>query len=66
MKKDLKKYINKLIDNGWTLEHGKKTFKLRSPKGGLVSCSRTPSCPFAIKHIEADIKRVIRREQNEI
>ena len=63
MQRELKELLKELLSQGWTIEHGRKAFKLRSPKGSLVSCSRTPSCPFAVRHIRADIKRVLKREE---
>ena len=62
MNKDLKTFLSWLITLGYNVEHGKKSFKIRSKQGGLVSCSRTPSCPFALKHIKADLKRLARKE----
>ena len=62
MNKDLKHFLNGLIRIGYTVEHGSKTYKIRSPKGGLVCCSRTPSCRFAIRHIKADLKRLAMKE----
>lgn len=65
--KDIKKLFKDLQRQGWLIDYTKRHIKLRSPKGGLVVCSKTPSCPFAIKHIQGDIKRLIRKEsQNEV
>lgn len=55
-------YFEELLGKGWTIEIGKKCVKLRSAKGGLVTCSKTPSCPYALKHIKGDVNRLLRKE----
>lgn len=56
--KDIHKYFKQLEALGWTVNQTNKKMKLRSPKGSLVTCSITPSCPFALKHIRNDVKKV--------
>ena len=60
--KYLRDYFKTLSIEGWTGEVGAKAFKMRSPNGSLVSCSLTPSCPFTLKHVMADVKRAKKRE----
>lgn len=62
MSTDVKKYFKELSSSGWQIEKSKKAYKLRSPKGFLVTCSLTPSCSFALKHIKGDVKRVLKKE----
>jgi hypothetical protein len=61
-KDQLKTLFRELIQQGWTIEKTPKKYKLRSPKGTLVTCSLTPSCPYAVKHIKADVKRALKTE----
>ncbi len=61
MNKDLKKLIKELRSLGYEVVQGKKNFKATHPKGGLIAFSISPSCPYAIKHIRADIKRLERK-----
>ena len=62
MSTDIKKYFKELSSSGWQIVKSKKSYKLRSPKGILVVCSLTPSCPFALKHIKGDVKRALKKE----
>lgn len=58
MNKDIRKYFKQLQSQGWTIEQGRKSLKLRSPNGKLVTASLTPSCQFVLKYIQADVKRL--------
>jgi hypothetical protein len=57
-------YIKGLTRLGYSVESGKKHIKIRSDegRGGLVVASKTPSCPFALKHLMADINRLAKKE----
>jgi hypothetical protein len=59
MTKDLKRLLNPYLKSGWTLEHGRKHMKMKAPNGRLVVISNTASCPFYLKHVEADLRRVM-------
>lgn len=61
MSKELKHIRIELQRQGWRIEQGRKQFKCYHPKGGLVSMAITPSCPFAARHVVADIKRLEQR-----
>lgn len=55
--KDIKKLIKAAEQRGWTYTQGRKHNMLRHPVYGLLSFSKSPSCPFALRNIAADIKR---------
>lgn len=63
IRKDLEQYLRELSREGWMVESGKKAYKLRPPNngGGLVSCSKTPSCPFSLHKVKNDVKRLMKR-----
>lgn len=62
MNKDLKKLFKQLNKMGFTITMGGKHYKITSAKGNSISCSGTPSCMFAIKHIKGDINRLLKKE----
>lgn len=65
--KDLDKYLQEIERQGWSIEMSRKHIKIRSPyKGYLVTCSITPSCPYAHKKVKADVERMLRKEMEEI
>lgn len=65
--KDLDKYLREIVAQGWSVEVGRKHIKIRSPyKGYLVTCSLTPSCPYAHKKVKADVERMLRKEREEM
>lgn len=64
--RDFRPFFKELMLKGWTISKGKKHLKLRSPKGMLVSCSSTPSCPFTLKKIISDVNKIIRLETNNV
>lgn len=51
------KFFKEFIKRGWTVEIGKKAFKLRHPVYGLVTASLTPSCKFYEMKVTKDIER---------
>lgn len=55
---DIKKLVRQLCKEGWSLEITKKHWKIRHPKGRLVSFSATPSDRNAINNFRRDINRV--------
>ena len=61
--KDIRKVISDLEREGWVSLGGRKHFKIRSPRGAIVSMSNTPSCPYMLKHVMQDVKRVKDNEQ---
>ncbi len=63
-KKDINRFIDEVIAAGWGYNEGKHSRKLTHPKGDVVFINKTPSCPFALNNIKADINRV-RRKYNE-
>lgn len=56
--KDIRKLITELVRDGWVILGGRKHYKVRSPKGHTLSIASSPSCPYALKHIEADVRRI--------
>lgn len=56
--RELNDLLERLASEGWTISKGRKHLRLRSPEGGLVFCSFTPSDWRAIKKIEADCRRM--------
>ncbi len=60
--REFRPFFKELLALGWTFTIGAKSIKLRSPKGGIVVASKTPSCPFSLQHVKGDVKRVMRRE----
>jgi hypothetical protein len=61
--KNIRKYLEELVCEGWELLGGRKHYKIRSPKGHIVSMSKSPSCPYMIKHLKGDVQRI---KQNEL
>lgn len=55
--REARPYVRAAIEQGWTLEHGGKHFKLRSPTGQTVVMAGTPSDPNAYKAIQRDLRR---------
>lgn len=62
---DIKKIRRQLQKEGWRLEIGRTHYKAYHPKGGFISISVTPSCPYAAKNILGDIKR-LKRQHGEV
>lgn len=63
LKKDIERYVVALRYEGWTVErttsgHWKLT---HTASGGTVTASSTPSCRYALKNINGDVHRVVRR-----
>lgn len=61
--KDIRRLVDSLVAEGWTILGGRKHYKVRSPGGRTLSLSNSPSCPFTVNHIEADIRRIKRMEE---
>lgn len=61
--KHIRKFVNSLVAEGWTIIGGRKHYKVRSPGGHVLSMSNSPSCPYVLNHIEADVRRIKRSEQ---
>lgn len=57
MPKDIKKIVKAATKRGWVYKEMRKHNHLRHPVHGLVTFSKSPSCPFALNNIVADIKR---------
>lgn len=60
--KDIRRYIDSLVAEGWTILGGRKHYKVRSPGGHTLSLSNSPSCQFMLRHVEADVRRIKRME----
>lgn len=60
--KDIRRFIDGLVADGWTILGGRKHYKVRSPGGRTLSLSNSPSCPYMLKHAEADVRRIKRME----
>jgi hypothetical protein len=60
--KDVNNLIKSLVKKGWTVKFSKH-LKLYSPDGQMISCSFSPSCPFAVRKIEADIRRYSKKKE---
>ncbi len=56
-KKSLKRIIRHAEAHGWTVIHNGH-IKFKGPDGQLVICSSTPSCPYALAHVERDLAHV--------
>jgi hypothetical protein len=54
--------IAPLLKCGWTLENGTKHLKLSSPRGDLITVSKTSSDIHYIDMLKRDIRRVMERE----
>lgn len=63
-RKDLIQFVSKLEDLGCKVIQAKKSVKVYTPNNTLITCSSTPSCPFFRKHIEGDLRRALRREED--
>lgn len=63
MNKEIKKLLKELKSLGWEVMQARKHFKAKHPKGGFVSFSVSPSCPYALKNIWGDIKRLERQHE---
>lgn len=61
MRKDLERYLKELSNQGWFITKGSKHYKMIAPNGIRLTCSLTPSCVFALKHIKGDVKRALRK-----
>lgn len=59
--KDVNKLIKEMCEKGWTATRGKHV-KLRSPHGNMVVISLSPSCCYALKNIQGDIRRIEKKE----
>ena len=64
--KDIRRFIDGLVAEGWKILGGRKHYKVRSPGGRTLSLSNTPSCPYMLKHVEADVRRIKRMEDEQI
>lgn len=62
MKSDQKQFFKQVRALGWTIEDSAKSYKLRSPKGSFMTCSRTPSDTNAVRQMERDFKRILKKE----
>lgn len=51
-------YLCELRNKGWELIGGKKHYKIRSPKGKILSLSSSPSDGFALANIKRDVHRL--------
>lgn len=51
-------YLCELRSKGWELIGGKKHYKIRSPKGKILSLSSSPSDEFALANIKRDVRRL--------
>lgn len=58
--KDLTKALQPYLTKGWVITEGRRHYKAIAPNGAIVSISHTSSCPFYLKHVLADMKRVER------
>lgn len=58
--KELKQLIREKVREGWSWKVGKHG-KLIHPSGHVVGVSLSPSCPFFLEHVKADIKLLERR-----
>ena len=63
--KDIRRYVDSLVAEGWAILGGRKHYKVRSPGGHTLSLSNSPSCPYMLKHVENDVRR-IKRIENEM
>lgn len=63
--KEVRRLIDGLVAEGWAILGGRKHYKVRSPRGHMLSMSNSPSCPFMLRHVEADVRR-IKRIENEV
>ena len=55
--------LDGLVAEGWKILGGRKHYKVRSPGGHTLSLSNSPSCPYMLKHVEADVRRIKRMEE---
>ena len=62
--KDIRRYVDSLVAEGWKILGGRKHYKLRSPGGHVLSMSNSPSCQYMLKHVENDVRRIKRMESN--
>jgi predicted RNA binding protein YcfA (HicA-like mRNA interferase family) len=57
-RKKFKKLAKRARKKGWVVEpSGGGHLRWSHPDGGLVFSSASPSCPFAVKKVEAELKR---------
>ena len=47
-----------MITKVWAITEGRRHYKAIAPNGAIVSISHTSSCPFYLKHVVANLKRV--------
>lgn len=60
--KDLDRYVEQLVREGWTVKLGRRHRKLVPPGSGeIVTVSSTPGCSRALANMKARIKRAMRR-----
>ena len=64
--KRLRKYVADLVRAGWTVIGQSKHFKMRSPKGSLLTMSISPSCPHVLNHVREDVRRIERKENSDL
>lgn len=64
--KEVKQMLHKLVDNEvkFVLSTGKKHNQLKIIGNGLVTLSKSPSDKRAIKEMQSDIRRSIRKDIN--
>ena len=63
--KEINSLIKELVAMGWEIVGSKRHFKLRSPKGRMISLSSSPSDGFAINQIKRDVRRIQREEHEQ-
>ena len=63
--KDIRRYVDSLVAEGWKILGGRKHYKVRSPGGHVLSMSNSPSCPYMLKHVENDVRRIKRMEDEQ-
>jgi hypothetical protein len=61
--RDIRKLLAPLFKRGWVFAGITKHYKIRSPRGRLVSVSMTPANSESIVRIAADIARIEKEEQ---
>lgn len=61
--RDARRLLAPLFKRGWVFVGINKHYKIRSPRGRLVSVSMTPANSESIVRIAADIARIEKEEQ---
>ena len=66
MKRDLRRLVEEARRRGWRVDRtGGDHLRLRHPTGAMIFAASTPSCPRALRNLQADLRRVERREVGE-